>query len=45
MNREAFSDMIVVAGLTKRNDLTNIQEFTLTRKLEHPGYFKLLLYN
>ena len=32
--------MIVVAGVTNKTDTTNIQEFTLTRKLEHPGYFK-----
>ena len=36
--------MIVVAGVTNINDTTNIQEFTLTRKIEHHGYFKLLLY-
>ena len=37
--------MIVVAGVTNKTDLTNIQEFTPTRKIEHPGYFKLLLYS
>ena len=37
--------MIVVAGVTNKTDTTNIQEFTPTRKIEHPGYFKLLLYS
>ena len=37
--------MIVVAGVTNKTDTTNIQEFALTRKIEHPGYFKLLLYS
>ena len=32
--------MIVVAGVTNKTDTTNIQEFTLTRKVEYPGCFK-----
>ena len=35
--------MIVVAGVTNKTDLTKIQEFTLTRKIEYPGYFKFFL--
>ena len=33
------NEVVVVAGVTIRNDSENRQEFNLTRKLEYPGSF------
>lgn len=41
VNSFSFSDLIVVAGVTNTSDTTNIQEFTLKRKLEYPGRFEI----